>query len=714
MKNRRNCIAAAVLLGGGLFLLLLACIYYFFAMAPAMLEKKRVIMRPPTILVRSPLAGDTIPADKSLLAEAFVTGTNPIARVEVWLDGVAAGTQSPGAPGQTTFSPSFDLQITAGTHMLFWRAVDNAGLVGQTTPIPIAGEIAAAEQATTAQTPAVPGQGGEGQAGEGTGGQTPAQPPQNAPSPPLPEPPGGTAKLLPANMLSVDLGKYLPALLSHLPVPPSHLQAGFQPCTIRLIWKDNATNEERFDVWMQALGGPPLKIRTTQRNPGTGETWFELDSPSFGIYSFWVEAANGLGSQPSEIAWVSVNNTSCGEGIATSLEIEGLGMRVTGGWRDIYCYLSLEKVPEKRIPEGKLFFAMDPTGTTDIFKWIGGKNRMLIKMPIDEEVALAGDCWGWLGATPASMGIFSASVPKEQWDNRTLHISTPSYLIDYRIRPFGSTRAEGAFTYLDYGIPRPERVSAEVRTSKDPVQNADYARTPVVRWTWNGENSDITGFVVYAEGAMVAWIADPAARQTTLMLPSTCGGTYEIQVAAQSDLARSPFSESVIFPQSPCPVMAEVRFLTARSNTTNDTSCAFPDISSCFPYSPCDEIGVYYRLWAVNSIRKEIRVGTTNLPLPYRCKIDYEFTNQLAAQTATILIPIDPSVTELRIGTEFWESDETPGGDDRFGVTVAKLSYTYDQWPSVDQDVTLTAPYMDGTADLTVKAHVRGYYYQVP
>ena len=709
-RSQSGCIALIILVGGILGLLILGGLYYYISYAaPNALAERRLLEGPPTILARSPQAGDRVAADGILSAEATITGSNPIARVELWMDGAPNSTAIPDSTGSSVFNAFIELQVPEGTHLVYWRAVDRSGLVGQTTPVPIIGEVVPViDEPSAAALPAAPNQGGTAP------GASPPLP--NAPTPPLPQPSAGSPRLELASVPLIDLSTLIPSLLRARPAAPSHLQAGFEPCTVRLVWNDNAENEDRFDIWMQALGGPPIKIRTTTANPGTGSTWFEFDSPSFGIYSFWVEAANGLGSQPSEIAWIAVNDAGCGEGVASQLEIEVLGMRVTGDHGDnMYCYLSVEGWPEKRVPEDDSeFLHPDASGGVNIYTWLGGQNRILLKMPADEDVTLAGDCWAWLGNTARSMGPepFSGRVPRDQWDNRTVQVRTSGYVIDLRIRPFGSTRAEGVFGYLDYGIPRPEGVRLEPQTSTDPLLNADMARTPIVRWTWNGDPSDITGFAVHVDGALASWVPDPNATQHWLILPSTCGSTVEIQVAAQSDLARSPFSDSVFYSQPPCPIVAEVRFLTAWSEHTDDTSCAFPDISSCFHYATCDGLGIWYRLWAVNTVRKEIRAGTPQRPLHYRCGVEHEFTNQLAAETDTILIPIDPTYLELRIGSEFWEGDLGP--NDRFGVTFHKFLYSYDQWAQVDEDVELTAPFMDGTADMVIRVHVRGYRYPGP
>ena len=55
----------------------------------------------------------------------------------------------------------------------------------------------------------------------------------------------------------------------------------------------------------------------------------------------------------------------------------------------------------------------------------------------------------------------------------------------------------------------------------------------------------------------------------------------------------------------------------------------------------------------------------------------------------------------------FWD------GGTRFGLNGDDIKYPYEQWPAVDRDFTLTAP-LYGTADVTVKGHIKGIMYPGP
>jgi len=745
-KNRIRCGFIAIFFAICTNAVLLAAMYIFYY-GPRTLEQKRSQEGPPSILVYSPHDGETISAGSLFPASATAAGANPLSRVELWLDGEIFGTQTKDntqLDGISTIHALFDMQITAGPHMLSWRAVDNTGLVGQTIPISIFGSpalddpgvtIASAEEGQTLVDIAAdhnvdpnlvrdinPGI-GEEKIPAGTEvmvpkpGDAPADqpPPTNPPPAPLPAIPPGTSMLQPVS-IDFDISQFIPIILKNFPKVPSELEVGVEDCTVRLKWTDNAENETNFKVWMQALGGPPRVIATLKGSPATGPAWYEFKSPSFGIYSIWIEAVNAFGGQASVIKWFVVTNAECRPAIASHLEIEATAMEIfTGNWDKVYCYVSLEGASEQRIPhDDSEFLEYNGGGSWNISKWAGGKNRLLLPIPMDEEVSLQGKCMGWHGNDgPHLLGTFQESVSKEGWDGKDRQILSTQYVIIYRIRPFGPTQAQGTYTYLDYSLKRPYNLSITRERATDPIEDAKLSRYPTLSWDWDGNPDEVTNFTILANDEFFR-SAHPVLRELTFRMPSTCGGTYSFQVAANSNEARSIYSDPVLYTQPPCPVMAEVHFMTVISGVTDDTSCKFPDMSSCFRYDAhaCDQMGVYYMIWASGAEYVEERYGSEQMSFHYTCGIEFQFSNQLGATRDTFVVPIDPSDPELRFGTRFWESDLH--NDDGFGLTGESLKFNYDEWPGYDKVHTLVAPFANSTADAIVKVHVRAYHYPGP
>jgi hypothetical protein len=168
------------------------------------------------------------------------------------------------------------------------------------------------------------------------------------------------------------------------------------------------------------------------------------------------------------------------------------------------------------------------------------------------------------------MGTFGVSVPREYWDNRTLQARSTNYVLDFRIRPFGSIQAEGAFTYLDGSIPAPYGLSVdEIKADYDAQATEMKMRNPTVRWLWNGDLKEITGFTLYVDGARAAWAqpigkilpGDPPtlSAQAALLLPSACGTAYQIQAAANSVNAQSELSTPKEYRQLSCDYQSSIQ-----------------------------------------------------------------------------------------------------------------------------------------------------------
>jgi hypothetical protein len=550
----------------------------------------------PSIIVNAPADGEIVPAGSPVLAHVSAVAQNPVARLELWLDGVLVETLKPD-PAQreaTTFHAISELHIEVGLHLFFARTVDSRGLVGQSNPITIQGspapetvEITVGEGQTVEDIASTQGSDLEtiialnpnlqdNNPPTGTnitipapGGSAPLQdsapPPTSSPViiPPAPLP------IIPANLPPLQPNN-TPMMPISLPVgapkAPTFLKAGYENCTVRLAWTDNADNEALFNVWMQALGGPPKVIASLKGSPQTGPAWYEFAAPISGIYSFWIEAVNALGRQPSEIQWVGVTDLNCSPGVATHLTVETVDMQVSGGYDRVYCYLSVEGMPEKRIPTNDNLFVQVQGIWGDISNWTGSGNSFLLPEPLDGEVTLEGKCLGWTGGSgPDNLGIFKASVPKTQWDGSRLELKGQAYIIGIRIQPHGAVRASGFYTYTDFTIPVPSVPWVTTEKSPDPNENDKLARRPTLHWIWSGDTSKLTGFTIFLDGKFFRSVPNwqggaPGNWDEMILLPTSCGGTYKFQVAANSGEAQSVPSVIYEYRQPPCERYVEVTF----------------------------------------------------------------------------------------------------------------------------------------------------------
>ena len=456
----------------------------------------------PTVIVNSPFPSESIAVDSFFMANVIATGKNPILRIELWMDGVLLETQIPPAElGEvTTFYATASILMTEGPHMFFARAVDANGLIGQSIPI----SVPSKPKLSANTDEPIPTQPAEGSAQSDSETLPPSQsltaPPSNINSPaPLPPSPPGIVISSVLEYKPIDFGSLLPILLSARPKAPTSLQAGYENCTIRLVWTDNATDETYFNIWMQALGGPAKVIATLGSRLQTGEAWYEFAAPTTGFYSFWIEAVNGLGGQSSEIAWVGVTDLTCGT--ATQLNIEIVELKVNGGYDRIYCYLSVEGVPEKRIPVGDGQFIPVVGGSGDVSNWTGSGNSLLLPTPLDGEVTMEGKCLGWQGGSgPDNLGVFKTSVPQTQWDGKRMGIMGAGYTLGYKILPSGSENPIGNYGYYDLTLQVPYDLEVEVGKSSSLAEQYNLNQKPTLRWKWDGNPNDISGFTIFFNG----------------------------------------------------------------------------------------------------------------------------------------------------------------------------------------------------------------------
>lgn len=721
MNKVRSCIWLVILV---IALILLAVIGYLVLRGTSKVNKEG--STPPTIIINSPTPNETITAGSFMLANVTATGQNPIARIELWLDGSLMETQSPTPESGdvTTFYATASILMDEGPHMFSARAVDSNGLVGQSLPVAVQGLPRPQQE---------PEEEGATPTGQDPNSAPPANPPAAGPSTspsnqppvtiippaPLPVTPPGTPMLPIIAIKPIDINSILPILLSGRPKAPTSLQAGYENCKIRLVWMDNADNETTFNVWMQALGGPPRVIATLKGTPQTGPAWYEFDSPWTGIYSFWIEAVNILGGQSSEIAWVGVTDLNCGPGVATHLNIEILDMYVPGGYDQAYCYLSVEGAPEKRTPATDGTYISVINGFVDVSNWTGNGNRILVPIPSDNELTLEGKCLGRKGgAKPDTLGTFSASASKEAWDGRRLELNPniSTFTIGYRIQYHGPTQViTGNYKYTDYTIPTPTDLSIKTQTSSNPASNAVLARIPTLQWAWSGDavKLNLTGFTIIMDGKPVsaAFLAPIGSGkwEDSFFLPTACGGTYKFQVAANAGNAQSPPSAVYEYKQPPCELYAEVKFESFEFTYVDDGN------------PPCDTAQVYFDVFVNGKSRS---FGGSNLYYELSCGVHYfaDFTPTSAYQGSvdTFYVPLDPPSPSNPANPKidislFFDDSDSISSDDYLCHTNTRFQVPYSQWANFSETRTFPCPGPNWTsssgwdANGTITISVRGF-----
>ncbi|HJX38243.1 MAG TPA: Ig-like domain-containing protein, partial [Anaerolineae bacterium] len=403
-RRRAKWIAVIVSLVVGVALLILCPLGFLYSRR---LDQARAEYAPPTVYITEPQSGASVSAGTRLLVLATALGATPITRIELWSGGQLVETQASEMPeGTSPLGAAFELLVAEGPNMLFARAVNAAGIIGQSLPVGIVGGPkpgpgetflaitveegqTLADVATSYETdpqtlqelnpglgdqepppgslvtvPAPP----ETEAAEEAPPSSVVPTPASAPMPDTPplqplQPSPGMTSTVP---LPVIVGSIFPKLAIPVftpPAAPTDLQGYVDNCKVRLRWNDNAWDELRYELWMAATAGSSRLVASLQPAAG-GAAWVEFAAPQPGNLSFWVEAVNFVGKQPSNIVQVQVD-PQCPSPVPSQLQVDVLDMTVRGNYDQTYCYVSLENLPELRMPADDSAFVQVQGGRGD-------------------------------------------------------------------------------------------------------------------------------------------------------------------------------------------------------------------------------------------------------------------------------------------------------------------------------------------------------------
>ena len=672
-KKKKSCLAP-ILLTIALGIITLVLVLIFFTV-PNLVEQKRIMAAPPSIFVTAPLQGEQIPGGGIFLTRATASGINPITRIELWVDGELAGEQLPvtNEPSeQIILHADIPVEVMAGVHMLYWRAVDSKGQIGQSLPITIIGMerigetvVITAEEGQTLGEDALP---------SGTEVTIPESKPAEEEKPqgggPIivddiqtgPIDTTGAMELSEANPI-INFGpliSFSSFIISSLPETPIGLTVGFEDCQVQLRWIDTADNEQTYNVWVSTWSGGPKIIATLGPRKGKGTATYTIPNPGNGYYWFWVEAVNGLGSQSSEYEQLVINNDTCPKQTPTELEIEIYDLEISNNQPGhIYCYISLEGNLYQQIQVGDSSFFND-------FVKMGIWRIFLIPIPNDGEVTIKGECLSHQGDTSISLGFFNKSVPKELWDGSRLEARGDAFVFGFAIQSHASTDAAGIYRYTTSDLVAPEVIFVEAQSDKDPRTRSRLARNVTLKWGWEGNKDEITNFVIaWDDMDEYLFVGKDHDWEIPITLPSSCGNTYEFAVAAVGGGgALSPYSERYKYQQPDCELYAEVTFVSFVITSHDDNENLKPPLD-------CDEAELDFTFFVssaktVGTGRGEDGGTDTKCHIaqaPERYPFSSLFRNSPNSSNI-FLVPIEPSTSTVEISAMFWDWDEFLFGED--------------------------------------------------
>jgi LysM repeat protein len=718
MKIKRS--RKSLLITLGILLFIAAAIFGAFRLIDWIGERKRTAAAPPTVYLNNPKAGEVYPVGQLVYVQASAVGTADIQVLELRLDGQSTGKAFNDDGIDGAFDGQFEITITDGPHSVSVRATDQNGLIGQSIPIQIFGTgdkpedgllIYISQEGDTLESIAedfdedlddLKGLNpdlGDGVLPPGTRVKIPQgdeeEPaPDPAPAGPAippapPAPPGGPP---PNTTPLVEITEALPiidvvSVIRQLNTPkaPDGLTALHEDCLVTLSWNDNSTNEDSFRIWFAGLGLPPRVIANVSSPEQTGPVWYQFNTPPAGIYSFWVEAVNALGAQPSEDIWIGVPATQCEDFTAPYLYFSVNRLEVFGNYDTVYCYISAEGAPEYRFPQEKSLFYQTgvlPTDPQSSVYW-GGIRSFVVPYPADGTIDIEGECLAWSGGSLNSLGNFDSSMTANElgfFD--TQFIETPNFTVWMIVRPYGKETPEGTYTFFDPTIQPPFNLDIfDTGFSTNP----NYPSDKYLSWEWRGNEEDIEGFTVYMNGNPFK-LALPHERAVTFPSPGRCGMHLKFEVAANLPNGQTDRSQVLPYDLIPCSMQAVVVFHSIQTGRTNDS-----------PGGDCDQIETYFELvvWGAEKYQRNLGIGSGySFRYPMTCNKLYEFDDIGYALTKKrylnwLPIEIDPMNPKLEIGLFGWDYDWGSDNDPIIMVREKITDLPVKNWKGYQKEIIL-------------------------
>lgn len=333
------------------------------------------------------------------------------------------------------------------------------------------------------------------------------------------------------------------------PAAPTELQGYVENCRVRLCWNDNAGNETSYDLWMAPLVGSPQRLASLQPGAG-GAVWVQFAAPYPGNLSFWVEAVNSIGKQPSNIIWLEIP-AACPSTLPTRLLVEVLDMTVRGRYNKAYCYVSLENLPEVRFPGDDAQFVRVEGGQGDLAAGPGAGRSFVVPMPSDGSLEMTGECWGWSAEQLSKLGSFSHGYASETWNGERQPLASEGYEIGVILEPLGGDGTTVTYGYEDPTIPAPYNLREE-KVGSDPGKWENLQTwekwfvSRRLRWDWTGTQA-VTGFTIFLDGKPYSSVSGASVREALVTLPAAYDRHIRWQVAADVGSKQSPLSKELAY-----------------------------------------------------------------------------------------------------------------------------------------------------------------------
>jgi len=528
------------------------------------------------VIIGEPDPGDTPLAGTIIPVSVTTYGENPIANVELWMDGILIeAKESPTNEGLDLFTARFFLPVPEGEHTISALGIDTFGIIGKSAPLGILGRstatedeltfIVQVEDGDTLETiasanhsdPATlqtlnPALGGN-QPTPGTSIIVPFPKETGAPAflPPAANPPQpipNTPMLSATNFFDVvfePLVNQISLLQGGLPGDgPKDLYGKVDGCQVRLIWVDYATDESRYEVWTAWNGLEPRLVASLEPAPNKSSAWYDFESPQAGRVTFWVEAVTSTGNRASnDVVLIVPQGCEPKIGGDKYLIVQVYDLTTNQGYQNAYCYVSIDNKPEQRVPSKDGEFVPLKNGKASFGGvWTGwnvpGPYEKLVPIPASGSLEIEGQCLAWAGGWIIDLGKFNGKFPVQDWDGSRKTLKGQSFTIEFAIKPYTQALGwamSGKYWYEDFSLPTPYDLKIGSLYSPFPASQSNIdPRERVLSWKWDGDPKSITGFKIDLDGKHYKFVPGGDTRQTYILEPTYCGHGFTWAVSAVS------------------------------------------------------------------------------------------------------------------------------------------------------------------------------------
>ena len=421
MKSRKPLIGCGIALVLGAGVVLIGVIAGYLGFIPGMDQQLPLDTTSILVNINLPLNGAELPLNEPVSIYAEAVSGQPIHDLELWLDGAFSPTKMDTSPADQSLLSTVWLWTPAeeGVHRLIVRAIGPDGEVVNSNVVRVS--VLPREKIADLHIPIPPEQ-----------------------LPPLGSSAADAAFQFPEG--STEMPEPPPFPIEDQPQVPASpagapgLQGSINLCDAALVIQDNAGDEKGFYIYrLDPTSADFARVATLDKYPDTGSFTYIDPGLSQGNHTYYIASFNGTGETPSNLINLKVTEAQCTGNGPQAFGLQDAMLTTTKAVDKIYCYLSVDQGPWKRIPYGSNTFIYASAGGFDLGKYLNN----LTSSPLPPGgVTLELECWGWSGGTLVYLGYLKQVVDKgpaqfigtdfmligQVLDNITVPETTPSKL----------------------------------------------------------------------------------------------------------------------------------------------------------------------------------------------------------------------------------------------------------------------------------------------